>query len=625
MILGTAGHIDHGKTTLVRALTGVDTDRLPEEKRRGITIDLGFAPLVLEGVGTIGVVDVPGHEAFVRTMVAGATGIDLALLVVAADEGMMPQTREHLAILSLLGVDAGVVALTKSDLVDADWLALVEEDVRSALAATPLAGAAVVPVSATTGAGLDALKAALAETARVIPRRAADDLFRLPIDRAFTVKGTGTVVTGTVWSGTLDRDTTLRLLPADRAVRVRGLQAHGRGVARVQAGDRAALALAGVELDDVGRGAVLVQGSAWRAARVLRADVALLHDAPRALGPRSRVRLHLGTSEVSARLVVPGGTLALGMAASARVVLDEAIVARTGDRFVLRDASPAATLGGGIVVDPLAPLRGRPWPPESRAPSVVLARLVAESGSAGVALDELPVRLGVSAARAAALAAEAGEWRVGDRLLGDRARQALAEQALGLLAAFHADQPLDPGAPQQWLRSRLGASDEVSGALLAALSEGGRIVLAQGMARLPDFAPRLSAAQAALRAGLLDALEQAGTEPPSIEELAVALRTDLSTLTSVARLLAREGTLVAVEPARYYAAATVDALVARLREGMRPDMDYGPSELRELLGFSRKFLIPFLEFADRSGITLRDASGRRRRAGTSPLHAGYDS
>ncbi|NUO38630.1 MAG: selenocysteine-specific translation elongation factor, partial [Gemmatimonadaceae bacterium] len=312
MILGTAGHIDHGKTTLVRALTGVDTDRLPEEKRRGITIDLGFAPLTLDGVGTVGVVDVPGHEAFVRTMVAGATGIDLALLVVAADEGVMPQTREHLAILSLLGVQGGVVALTKRDLVDDEWLALVQDDLRATLRPTPLAGAAIVPVSATTGAGLDALRAALTDAAGSIPRRATDDLFRLPVDRAFTVRGTGTVVTGTVWSGALARDATVRLLPADRTVRVRGLQAHGRSVDEVSAGDRAAIALAGVEVDDVGRGAILVQGAAWRASRVLRADVALLPDAPRPLGPRSRVRFHLGTSDLSARLVVPGGTLMPG-------------------------------------------------------------------------------------------------------------------------------------------------------------------------------------------------------------------------------------------------------------------------------------------------------------------------
>src|SRR5437016_5967999 len=226
MILGTAGHIDHGKTTLVHALTGVDTDRLPEEKRRGITIELGFAPLHLADVGTIGVVDVPGHEAFVRTMVAGATGIDLALLVVAADEGVMPQTREHLAILRLLGVHAGVVALTKSDLVDADWLALVTEDVREAIAGGPLADAPIIAVSAITGAGVGKLRDAIAERARALPARAADDLFRLPVDRAFTVRGTGTVVTGTVWSGTLARDATLRLFPSGDEVRVRGLQAH---------------------------------------------------------------------------------------------------------------------------------------------------------------------------------------------------------------------------------------------------------------------------------------------------------------------------------------------------------------------------------------------------------------
>ena len=242
MILGTAGHIDHGKTTLVRALTGVDTDRLPEEKRRGITIELGFAPLVLEGVGTLGVVDVPGHEAFVRTMLAGATGVDLALLVVAADEGVMPQTREHLAILSLLGIRGGVVALTKTDLVDDDWLALVSEDVRATLAGSALAQAPVLPVSAQTGAGLGELRAALAAAARTLPARDAADLFRMPVDRAFTVKGTGTVVTGTVWSGSLDRDAVVRILPGGRTARVRGLQQHGGAVDRVLPGSRAAVA-----------------------------------------------------------------------------------------------------------------------------------------------------------------------------------------------------------------------------------------------------------------------------------------------------------------------------------------------------------------------------------------------
>jgi selenocysteine-specific elongation factor len=571
---------------------------------------------VLDGVGTIGVVDVPGHEAFVRTMVAGATGIDLALLVVAADEGVMPQTREHLAILSLLGVTAGVVALTKRDLVDADWLELVEEDVRTALAESALANAPVVPVSATTGEGLDALRAALAALARTIPARAADDVFRLPVDRAFTVKGTGTVVTGTVWTGALERDATIRLLPLDLAVRVRGLQAHGRSVDRVQAGDRAAIALAGVDLDQVGRGAVLVQGSAWRPARVLRADVALLDDAPRALGPRSRVRLHLGTSEVSARLVVPGGSLAPGERAPARVVVDEAIVARAGDRFVIRSASPVSTLGGGVVLDPVAPVRARAWTASGFDPDALLARIVEESGSSGVLASELPVRLGVPPARATRLAEKSGAWRVGERLIGREARAALEVAAVSILRAFHAEHPLEPGAPLQWLRSRLRSPDEVGSAVVAELATEGVLVLQQGLVRMPEFAPRLSASQERLRASILAALEAAGREPPTVEELAASFEADVTSVAAITRLLARDGRLVAVEPARYYLASTLGELLDRLRTGMPAGADYGPAELREVLGFSRKFLIPFLEFTDRAGHTIRDPSGRRRHTGT---------
>ncbi len=616
MILGTAGHIDHGKTTLVRALTGVDTDRLPEEKRRGITIDLGFAPLVLDGIGTLGVVDVPGHEAFVRTMVAGATGIDLALLVIAADEGVMPQTREHLSILSLLGVQSGVVALTKCDLVDAEWLALVEEDVRATLAATSLAGAPLVAVSATTGSGIDDLRVALANAARAVPARAADDIFRLPIDRAFTVKGTGTVVTGTVWSGALGRDATVRLLPADVQVRVRALHSHGHTVEQVRAGDRAAIALASVDLAQVARGAVLVQGSAWRSSRVLRADVALVADAPRALGPRSRVRLHLGTSEASARLVVAGGVLVPGAGASARVVLDTPVVARAGDRFVLRSASPVATMGGGIVLDPLAPLRARAWPVEERSPDVLLARVIAESAASGVAIGELPVRLGVSPARANALVATHGAWRVGDRLIGHAARDALSVDALAVLSAFHAEQPLEPGAPLQWLRSRLRSPDDVSAALIAVLESAGEIVVTHGLARRATFAPRLTAAQSALRDRAMELLVAQGQEPPAVDELAAELGVEPTTVTPILRLLAREGRIVAVEPTRYYAAEIVGGLVQRLQAGMSAGADYGPAELREMLGFSRKFLIPFLEFSDRAGHTIRDVTGRRRSGGT---------
>ncbi|MGH7551837.1 MAG: selenocysteine-specific translation elongation factor, partial [Longimicrobiales bacterium] len=276
LILGTAGHIDHGKTTLVQALTGIDTDRLPEEKRRGITIDLGFAPLTLPSGDRLGIVDVPGHEAFVRNMLAGVTGVDIALLVVAADESVMPQTSEHLAILELLGVRGGVIALTKTDLVDDEWLELVHAEVRETVSAGPLADAPIVPVSARTGAGLNDLIRALEIAALSVVDRERHDLFRLPIDRVFSVRGTGTVVTGTVWSGTLARDRVVRLLPVDRPVRVRAVQAFGQDRDQVAAGERAAIALANITLEDTTRGDVLVTGDGWQPSSMLTVKVRLL-------------------------------------------------------------------------------------------------------------------------------------------------------------------------------------------------------------------------------------------------------------------------------------------------------------------------------------------------------------
>ncbi|HJR41137.1 MAG TPA: selenocysteine-specific translation elongation factor, partial [Gemmatimonadaceae bacterium] len=404
MILGTAGHVDHGKTALVKALTGVDTDRLAEEKRRGITIDLGFAPLVLADGQTLGVVDVPGHEAFVRNMLAGATGVDLAMLVVAADEGVMPQTREHLAILSLLGIRGGVIALSKADLADADWLELVSDDVRSLVAGTPLGGSELVPTSALTGEGLERLRVALTSAAAALPRRDARDLFRLPVDRAFSVRGTGTVVTGTVWSGTLERDATVRILPGGRVARVRGIESHGRPLDRALPGTRTAIALAGVEVHEAPRGTTLVSDEGWAATTLLLAEVALLDDAPATLGPRTRVRFHLGTTDVGARLVAPGGAIARGEHRQARVVLDEPVVARAGDRFVLRSASPLHTIGGGIVEDPQpAHRRARPSATRSAGARERLERALHAAGAAGVSRSSLPVRIGVAADDGASL------------------------------------------------------------------------------------------------------------------------------------------------------------------------------------------------------------------------------
>jgi selenocysteine-specific elongation factor len=329
-----------------------------------------------------------------------------------------------------------------------------------------------------------------------------------------------------------------------------------------------------------------------------------------------RVRLHLGTTEVSARLVVPGGTLAPGQSASARVVVDQPIVARAGDRFVLRSASPLATLGGGIVTDPLAPPRARAWSAGDRSPSATLARFLEEAGAAGVHVSALAVHLGIAPAAISSVIAPLGAWRIGDRLLAGEARASLHTEALETLATYHREHPLEPGAPLQWLRSRLRAPDEVSAAVLTVLAGEGGIVVEQGIARRPDFAPRLDARQSVLRDAFLAALSEAGQEPPSLDELASTLEASAGELTTLARLLAREGALVAVEPGRYYLTPTVDALLARLRTGTAAGAEYGPAELRELLGFSRKYLIPFLEFCDRAGHTLRDGSGKRRWVGT---------
>jgi selenocysteine-specific elongation factor len=609
VILGTAGHIDHGKTTLVKALTGVDTDRLPEEKRRGITIDLGFAPLELEGVGTVGIVDVPGHEAFVRTMVAGATGVDMALLVIAADEGVMPQTREHLAILDHLGVSRGIVALTKSDLVDGDWLELVRADVATFLETSGLAGAPIIPVSASKGEGIAELRRALVAMAKEVPARDTGDLFRLPIDRVFTVKGTGTVVTGTVWSGSLADGNTVRIMPWDRETRVRGLQTHGKSVAEIHAGDRAAVALVGVEVEELSRGFVLVSDPAWEATRVLRAEVML--DEKVKLGPRTRVRFHVGTSEVGARVVILSETTdvtlseAKGKAQPARIILDQPLVLRAGDRFVLRRSSPLETIGGGTVVDPLPGRRPKPWP-TGLSIKERLDRMIAEAGTAGVDTKRLPQRLGLRPADVAGL--KHGAVRVGDRLwvpsVIDDAEKLIRKR----VAEHHRQKPLEKGAPVSELRAGTRVPDALFDFVLAGLVEGRKLVNDAGLVRQPAFSAGLSAAEDKVAKSALAELEAAGAEPPSVAELATRHGPQVS---NVLRFLERTGDVVQVEQGRYYTKGALEKVLHRLMTVMPEDREYTPAEIRESLGTSRKFLIPLLEYADRKGFTIRGDTGRR--------------
>ena len=489
MILGTAGHIDHGKTALVRALTGIDTDRLPEEKRRGITIALGFAPLCLDGVGTIGVVDVPGHEAFVRTMLAGASGIDLALLVIAADEGVMPQTREHLAILTLLGVPAGIVALTKSDLVDDELRELATDDVRAALVGTAFAHASIVPVSSVSGAGLDDLRAAIRAAAAEVPARAADEPWRMPVDRVFSVAGAGTVVTGTAWTGTIAREASVRILPADRTARVRSIESHGASVNEAGAGTRVAVALVGVDRDEVAHDAVLVSAADhWQPSRILRADVALLPDAP-AIGARRRLRLHLGTAEVGARVIAIGGPLEPGTTRPARLLLDAPVVMRAGDRFVLRAGGTEGTIGGGIVTDPLPPsARAKPWPASGADDAQRLEWMLSESGSSGLEVGSLTLRLGLRPALVERLLKDLGKVvRIEDRLVRLPVLAALRTTLLALVQRTHIEQPLAPGVDRQAARAALSSNAALADEVIRRAERAGLIVVEGATLRAVAF------------------------------------------------------------------------------------------------------------------------------------------
>ncbi len=614
MILGTAGHIDHGKTALVRALTGIDTDRLPEEKRRGITIDLGFAPLHLDDFGTVGIVDVPGHEAFIRTMLAGASGIDVALIVVAADEGVMPQTVEHLEILSLLNVTRGVVALTKSDLVEEDWLALQAEEVKALITPTPFAGAEIISVSARTGAGISELKLALAKAAGSLPERSSDeDLFRLPVDRAFTIKGTGTVVTGTVWSGSVKRDAMVTVHPSGKTARVRGIQHHGAAVTTASAGHRTAIALVGVDLEDVERGSVLTIDPAWVATSDLEAIVHLNSDDCR-LTPRTRVLFHLGTTETEARVVAIREDTGGGERRHVRVRLASPVIARGGDRFVLRLPSPARTIGGGTVIDPYAfadkRIRLKENGTEMGLSDNVAARvetLLQTAGVKGVEVAKLPIRTGLTPAQATNRLREIEGLIIGSRSYARPRANELMTRFESLVEAGVANHPLEPGVSLQAIRLEAGKNAELVGWVLDRLIESKKIEVSGSFVRPAGWKSKLGDVERSLSVEIMHEICKQPSEPPTLAELELKFG---GKTVALVRKLERDGQLERVSDDRYYSSEEVARIVAGMRSRLEVGRTYTPAELREVLGVSRKYLIPFLEFCDRKGVTERRHDGR---------------
>jgi selenocysteine-specific elongation factor len=636
LILGTAGHIDHGKTELVRALTGVDTDRLKEEKERGITIDLGFAELDAGDDLRLGVVDVPGHEGFVRNMLAGATGMDLVLLVVAADEGVMPQTREHLAIVTLLGVERLVVSLTKCDLVDEDWLDLVRDEVRALLSGTPYAAAPLVPTSARSGAGLEALQAALREVAATVEADDASDLARLPVDRVFTVRGTGTVVTGTLWSGTLRVGERVRVLPGDLTARIRGLQVHGRDVEVARAGERTAVALTGTDVERaaLARGQTLVSSPAWTESSLITARVRVLADVDWALERGQRVRVHLGTAERMARLVLlEDEALMPGEEGWAQLRLEAPAVARARERFVLRSYSPVVTVGGGVVAEPAAPKRSSLEPEAAEALRAVTdggveGAISARADAAGwrgeprvrlpvstgltprridEALAELPaVSRPVGASRGTPTAAVVGDAVISAAIVAEGVRRIEAA-----VDAFHDREPLRPGVDVEALRQALPAEAHpgLADALLERLEAEEGLAVREGIASRPGFRVELRPAQAALLQSLIEAYRSAGLAPPAVSDLPPELR-ESPDLWPLLRLLETDGRLRRLDAELFIWSEAIEGAGVEVRRLLGGRTGLGPADFKDALPVTRKHLLPILSYFDQVGLTLRRGNVR---------------
>jgi selenocysteine-specific elongation factor len=630
LVLGTAGHIDHGKTALVRALTGVDTDRLPAEKQRGITIDLGFASLDLGDDLELALIDVPGHERFIRNMLAGASGLDLAMLVVAADDSVMPQTREHMQILTLLGLSSGVVALTKCDLVDPSWLELVEEDIRSLVRGTFLDGAAIVRTSAVTGAGLDELRSALRAACTAVKPATDPGLFRMAIDRSFTLAGHGTVVTGTVASGTVAVGDELQWQPIGRSVRVRGLHRHDRPIESIGRGSRAAINLVGVHHTEIIRGHELATPGYLEATRVVTVDLAVSSDAGRPLKHRERYKLHIGTAEVSAVLsLLERAEPSEGESRLAQLLLAEPVVAVHGQPFVLRIESPPATIGGGRVIGPslrrlrrtdqaaiarLERLRSKDSEARLRGALAFIGlnawterRICAITGLNG---PQIASSLASLTASGALVDLPVGPRRT-VRVL-DESVAALEDRVLRALARLHEAHPRQSTIPRARLEAALPDLDNkplVAG-LLDRLKERGKLIGDPRTVALPGHEPKLSQGERKLKLELTAAIKAGGFSPPEVADLSALAGPRAPAVPELLALLCDEQHAVEISSNLYLDADVERDLRRRVRERLSGGGTLTMSELRELLGTTRKYSVPIGEYLDRIGLTRRDGDVR---------------
>ncbi len=621
VILGTAGHIDHGKSSLVKALTGTDPDRLKEEKERGITLDLGFASLDLPGGNRLGIVDVPGHEGLIKNMLAGVGGIDIVMLVIAADEGVMPQTREHLAICDLLHVKKGIIVLTKLDMVDKDWLGLVQDEVRDFVKGTFLEKAPLIAVSSKTGENLPSLIQELAKLSSDVAPKSSNGILRLPIDRVFTMKGFGTVITGTLHSGSISADQEVELLPRGLKAKVRGLQSHSQAAQRAVAGQRTAVNLHGVEKDQLSRGDIIVSPGFFHATKTLDAKLDLLRQAPRGLKTGARIRFYNTTQESMGRITILGSNeLAPGESSYVQFRLEQPVVVQHGDRYILRFYSPMETLGGGVVLNPRTRRHKQAFMKDSLASLTSLEQgtlderlslLIAGRGLAGA--EEVDLIGSVAADRQditaslTTLAHKKTILRADNLYVHASPIASLETKVLDLIRQYHRDNPLKPGLDKEELRGmlRLRINPKVLNLTMDGLLKKKQIEADASKLRLPGFKAAGGKINDEVKDRIVEAIRKGGTQPPVREELPALFSISDKDARDLLKLLADDGRTIRINDSLHLDKEVVSCIRNDLQKFLGEKKEITMAEFRDLARTSRKFAVPIMEYFDSQKLTQR--------------------
>ena len=633
IILGTAGHIDHGKTSLIKAVSGIDTDRLKEEKQRGITIELGFASLDLPDGQHVGIVDVPGHEKFVKNMVAGATGIDIVAMVIAADEGVMPQTREHMEICTLLGVQHGFVVLTKIDMVDEEWLELAMEDIRTFSQGTFLEDRPIVPVSSVTGEGLPQFIETLQAICKEVPERKQTGLFRLPVDRVFTMKGFGTVITGSLVSGKIAVGETIMIYPSLTKSKVRGIQVHNQSVNEALAGQRTAINFQGLDIAAVNRGDVLARPDTLSPSYMADLDFHYLASAPKPIKNRTRIRFHTGTSEIMGNLILlDSEELAPGASAAVQVRLDTPVAIVKEDRYVIRSYSPVRTIGGGQVLNPIPSKHKRFRTEISDAlnalvempPEEVIAFHARQAGFQGAEYSELRLVTNLPDKKLEAALGTLLSHR--DLIMVDRERRLyvhaetyayLRQLVMDQLEAYHAKNPLKAGMPREELRSKFPhrINPKLAPLVLNQMLKSEELAAEDDVIRLAGHRVSLAVDQSQLREKILQAYLRGGLMPPYFTEICQSLEVAPRDARDVLQLLVEDKQLVKVKEDLYFQRAAIEGLRERLVAFLRDKGAITTPEFKDMTGASRKYVIPLAEYFDTVNVTIRVGDTRQLRKG----------